>query len=81
MGWRTKPWPFLWLAVGALYSGSALSQNPEGAQIYRDTCSVCHDSGAGQAPRLQDQREWQMRARKGLVVLFQVAYVKIFIRI
>jgi len=63
----------LWLAVGALYSGSALAQNPEGAQIYRDTCSVCHDSGAGQAPRLQDQREWQMRARKGLGALFQVA--------
>jgi cytochrome c5 len=54
-------------------SASAAAQNADGAQIYRDTCSVCHDSGAGQAPRLQDTRDWQMRAQRGLDALYQTA--------
>ncbi len=68
MFWRTG-----WVVAWAWQSFFALAQNPEGAQIYRDTCSVCHDSGAGQAPRLQDTRDWQMRAKRGLDALFQVA--------
>jgi len=62
-----------WVVVWAWQSLFAMAQTAEGAQIYRDTCSVCHDSGAGQAPRLQDTRDWQMRAHRGLDALYQVA--------
>lgn len=62
-----------WVMVWVGHALSALAQNTEGAQIYRDTCSVCHDSGAGQAPRLQDQRDWQQRALRGVDALYLVA--------
>ena len=66
-------WRIGWVVVWAWQSFFAVAQTTEGAQIYRDTCSVCHDSGAGQAPRLQDARDWQMRAQRGLDALYQVA--------
>lgn len=73
MRWGTGFGRACWVMVWVGQALSALAQNTEGAQIYRDTCSVCHDSGAGQAPRLQDQRDWQQRALRGVDALYQVA--------
>ena len=42
---------------------------------YRDKCSVCHDGGAGQAPRLQDKAAWAKRASNGRQALYQTALV------
>jgi len=41
--------------------------------LYARTCSLCHDGGAGQAPRLADTLEWQRRARQGRDSLYRVA--------
>ncbi len=41
--------------------------------LYARTCSLCHDGGAGQAPRLADSADWQRRALQGRAVLHQVA--------
>lgn len=40
---------------------------------YRDKCSVCHDGGAGQAPRIQDKIAWVLRAANGRQALYQTA--------
>jgi cytochrome c5 len=36
-----------------------------GEAIYQSRCSTCHDSGAGQAPRISVRDEWQPRWQRG----------------
>lgn len=40
---------------------------------YREKCSICHDGGAGQAPRVSDAAAWAPRAAKGRLALYQSA--------
>jgi cytochrome c5 len=40
---------------------------------YQAKCSICHDGGAGQAPRLQDRAAWAERAAKGRQALYATA--------
>lgn len=54
-------------------SSAAYAKSPE--ENYRDKCSVCHDGGAGQAPRLQDKVAWGKRAVNGRQALYQSALV------
>lgn len=49
----------------------AAAQAPEAA--YKAKCSVCHDSGAGQAPRLDDRAAWRERAMRGRAALHAAA--------
>ena len=40
------------------------------AQAYRSKCSVCHDSGSGNAPRLTDAAQWKNLAEGGRTALY-----------
>lgn len=47
----------LWLPAWAL--------GADGEAVYKATCSVCHDSGAGSAPRTGRAEEWKERFVQG----------------
>src|SRR5262245_45985094 len=36
-----------------------------GEEIYTSKCSICHDSGAGQAPRVTAPADWSVREARG----------------
>jgi cytochrome c5 len=36
-----------------------------GEEVYKSACSTCHDSGAGQAPRVTHRDEWVSRWQRG----------------
>jgi cytochrome c5 len=60
----------LWAAVllGLLAMSAAKAQTAE--QDYRNKCSVCHDGGAGQAPRVDDGATWGARGLRGRQALY-----------
>jgi cytochrome c5 len=64
----------LWAAVligfllGLLAMSAAHAQTAE--QDYRNKCSVCHDGGAGQAPRVDDRATWGARGLRGRQALY-----------
>jgi cytochrome c5 len=59
-------------ACGLIYlEGHAASPNAE--MDYANKCSVCHDGGAGQAPRLDDHANWLVRAQRGKQSLYKSA--------
>lgn len=62
--------PALGLAVGVWQPvlGAETAQ-----QAYLSKCSVCHDSGAANAPRLTEPARWAQLASQGRGVLYQVA--------
>jgi len=44
-----------------------------GGEIYKERCSLCHDSGATQAPRLGMAADWKLRVGKGRPALLRAA--------
>lgn len=44
-----------------------------GEEIYKTRCSLCHDGGAGQAPRISDREEWSTRLARGRDALVRSA--------
>jgi cytochrome c5 len=44
-----------------------------GEKTYKQTCALCHGSGAGGAPLLGDGPDWDARAAQGKDVLYQHA--------
>ena len=44
-----------------------------GKATYEDHCAVCHDTGAGGAPKLGDEAAWQPRIKLGLPALYKNA--------
>ena len=44
-----------------------------GGEIYKERCSLCHDSGATQAPRLAMVPDWKPRVGKGRPALLRSA--------
>ena len=52
-------------ATAAVPAAAALS----GAQIYEQTCALCHAAGIAGAPALTDQANWQPRIAQGSDVL------------
>jgi len=47
----------------------ACARSADGEAVYRATCSTCHDSGAGNAPRTGRADEWKERFIYGRVAL------------
>lgn len=45
----------------------------DGAAVYKATCSSCHDSGAGQAPRITHRDEWTPRWQRGRAAMHEAA--------
>ena len=54
-----------------LLPGAVLAAS--GEEIYKTRCSLCHDSGSGQAPRISDREEWSARLARGRDALVQSA--------
>ena len=54
-----------------LLPGAVLAAS--GEDIYKTRCSLCHDSGSGQAPRISDREEWSARLARGRDALVQSA--------
>lgn len=57
----------LWL----LASASALADT--GEAIYKARCSLCHAGGAGGAPKFANQEDWEPRAARGKLALYESA--------
>lgn len=65
----------MWLlicAIGRFVPGTT-AWAADGAAVYRATCSTCHDSGAGNAPRTGRLDEWNERFVYGRAALHATA--------
>lgn len=62
---------FLGTALLLIYSLPVAAD--EGEQIYRQTCFVCHDTGAVNAPRLGDPGAWALRLEQPVKTLMKHA--------
>jgi len=49
-------------------SGTAMAD--DGADTYKLVCSSCHESGAVNAPKLEDKVEWIHRINQGMDTLY-----------
>jgi cytochrome c5 len=57
-----------------LFFSAAHAQAPaNGASVYQAKCSLCHDSGAGAAPRITHPEEWTARLNQPRAALQEVA--------
>jgi hypothetical protein len=45
----------------------------DGARTYKEKCSLCHDAGATQAPRVGPANDWRARVEKGRAGLVRSA--------
>lgn len=44
-----------------------------GEEIYQKRCSLCHAGGAGGAPKFKDRGDWEPRAARGRLSLYEIA--------
>jgi len=59
-------------AIGALLvPGGAIADS--GEAVVRARCSLCHEGGAGGAPRIGNRPEWEPRAARGKLALYETA--------
>jgi len=74
---RTTPHHLHGLALAVLsclVASLAYAQAPaNGAAIYQAKCSLCHDSGAGAAPRITHPEEWTARFNQSRAALMDAA--------
>ena len=54
-----------------LAAGSTLAAS--GEQVYKGTCSTCHDAGIAGAPKLGDKAAWAPRIKQGKDALYKVS--------
>jgi cytochrome c5 len=59
-------------ATPAATGGSAAIPK-DGAEVFQQTCSVCHGQGIAGAPKAGDRAAWAPRIAKGKAVLYQHA--------
>jgi cytochrome c5 len=59
-------------AAAATTGGSAAIPK-DGAEVFQQTCSVCHGQGIAGAPKAGDRAAWAPRIAKGKAVLYQHA--------
>ena len=51
----------------------ACAHSASGEDIYKAKCSACHDSGAGQAPRINVRADWPAREARGRNAMYESA--------
>lgn len=64
---------FLSAAAIGLASTALFAADKPGAQVYNETCIVCHNTGILHAPRMSDQKRWQNLVKEGLDELVPAA--------
>ena len=52
---------------------SALALADTGEAVYKARCSLCHAGGAGGAPKLGNRDDWEPRAARGKLALYEIA--------
>jgi cytochrome c5 len=57
--------------AGLIAAGNAAAQ-AKGDEVYKKTCSVCHDQGIANAPKLGDKAAWAPRIKQGKEALYTV---------
>jgi cytochrome c5 len=55
----------------ACFSFSAIADT--GEAVVKSRCSLCHEGGAGGAPKIGNRIEWEPRAARGKLALYEVA--------
>jgi cytochrome c5 len=61
------------LAAAAALLAPAFAFADSGAEVYKNRCSLCHAGGAGGAPRFKNREEWEPRAARGKLALYDTA--------
>ena len=56
---------YTYVIVAITFSGALNAHAASGEEVYKSACSTCHDSGAGQAPRVTHRDEWLPRWQRG----------------
>jgi|SRR5882672_302447 len=64
--------PVILVALGALLVPAAAIADT-GEEVVKARCSLCHEGGAGGAPRIGSRSEWEPRAARGKLALYGVA--------
>jgi cytochrome c5 len=59
-------------AIGALLVPAAATADT-GEEVVKARCSLCHEGGAGGAPRIGNRSEWEPRAARGKLALYETA--------
>ncbi|HZE10923.1 MAG TPA: c-type cytochrome, partial [Burkholderiales bacterium] len=64
--------PAILIAIGALLIPPAATADT-GEEVVKARCSLCHEGGAGGAPRIGNRPEWEPRAVRGKLALYETA--------
>jgi len=64
--------PAILVAIGALLVPAGAIADT-GEEVVKARCSLCHEGGAGGAPRIGNRSEWEPRAARGKLTLYAVA--------
>jgi cytochrome c5 len=64
--------PAILVAIGALLVPAGAIADT-GEEVVKARCSLCHEGGAGGAPRIGNRSEWEPRAARGKLALYAVA--------
>ena len=67
-----KSLPAALVAITAWLAPACASAD-SGEEVYKARCSLCHEGGAGGAPRIGNRPEWEPRAARGRLALYEVA--------
>ena len=59
--------------TAAAPAGGSAAIPKDGAEVFQQTCSVCHGTGIAGAPKAGDRAAWAPRIAKGKAVLYQHA--------
>lgn len=61
------------LSAAALFLAAAQALADAGEETFKARCSLCHQGGAGGAPRIGNRSEWEPRAARGKLALYETA--------
>jgi cytochrome c5 len=67
-----KSLPAALLAIIA-WLAPACAGADSGEEVYKARCSLCHEGGAGGAPKIGNREDWAPRAARGKLALYAVA--------
>lgn len=62
-----------YIIFGALLLQGANVCAASGEAVYKATCNICHDSGAGLAPRVTHREDWASRWQRGRAAMHDAA--------
>ena len=58
------------ICTGLIITASGTAMADDGADTYKLVCSSCHESGAVNAPKLEDKVEWKHHITQGMDTLY-----------